>query len=686
MLKKADFLRNSIILTLFLTFGLVSISRAQDSTDLDKYFPHINILQSNNPPSGYYFLASRKVMNDTLKNYFAVIDRFGTPVYFKVVEGIAAFSQIYDGYIYMTEGPENAYYKIDSFFHKVDTFKTVGYPQDPHDFALDTVNGHYLVMAQNRRTVDMTQYGGVDNATVRDYVLQEFDAAHNLLQSFKTWEHYSFDDVNDNTPYVDLTANWIDYMHINSFCFDSDTGFLVSIRHFDEVSCIDRRSGDFIWRWGGKHNEFSFINDTLGFSHQHNVRKLRNGHITLFDNGNLHSQKISTVVEYALDTKNKTASLVRRLSHDPPVFTPFGGEEQVLPDGDRIISWGIRKPSFTEYFPDGSVALEMDFSFHSVCPRITRSNWKHKVFVTAVDTINFGMWDGYTESDYLLTLHNNTDSILKITGYLTRTDNFRVTDNLPVEIPAHGDKDITVAYFPENATTGYIQDVLTIQSEYPHLYLAQQVVLLGKKEDNDPPSVTILPDSANVPRDAVVTVTFSEPVRLKGGEELNYMNVDTLFSFMSNGGYGDPVPYNASVTSDKMHIVLTPDDSLAVDETYLVALGDVLEDYSGNAAAATSVKFSTGTEISAVKELTGHNFLIRPNPGTGRFILDLQDESPKKITVYTVTGQVSLMKEQVRESTYPLDLSSLDPGIYLIAIEPEGTGKPAEVLKVILQR
>jgi hypothetical protein len=86
--------------------------------------------------------------------------------------------------------------------------------------------------------------------------------------------------------------------------------------------------------------------------------------------------------------------------------------------------------------------------------------------------------------------------------------------------------------------------------------MAQQVYLTGKKEDNDPPQVTITPDTANVPRDAVITVTFSEPVRLRGGAELNHENVDTLFTFFSNGGYGDAIPYNATVATGRMQIVL----------------------------------------------------------------------------------------------------------------------------------
>ncbi len=683
MFRRSAFPRFCVVLGLFVTLGLFTSARAQDSTDLEKYFPPIRISQNHDPAPGYFFIATKKHFVDDV-NYFTIIDNYGTPVYFRLVNDMAAGIRVKDGYIYMLEGPEKIYFKIDSMFHKVDTFNTVGYALDGHDFALDE-NGHVLMMGRKLRTVDLTEYGGHVDATVKDLVLQEFDGEGNLLYTWKAWEHFSITDANEDSPLVDLTASTVDYLHANSVFFDSDTSFLLSCRHFDEITKIDRRTGDIIWRLGGKNNDFNFLNDTIRFSHPHTVRKLPNGDIMIFDNGNLHQPQVTSVVEYQLDEVNKTATLIRRQYHDPMLYADHGGGEQMLPGGDLLVYWGPATPSFTEYHPDGSVAIEMDYSAHSFATRVAKSTWKHKVFVTAVDTVNFGMWDGYTESEYLLTLHNNTDSVLKITGYLTRTTNFTVKDNFPVELPPHGDKDITIAYYPQDAQTGYITDVLTIQSEYPHLYLAQQVFLEGKKEDNDPPSVTITPDTANVPRDAVVTVTFSEPVRLQGGKELNYQNVDTLFTFLSNGGYGEAVPCNASVTTDKTQIILTPADSLAADETFLVALDEVLEDYSGNAAPATSVKFSTGTEISAVGKVRDHRFSVYPNPGNGKFILDLKDDTPKRITVYNITGQVCLQKEQVREKTFYLDLSPLDAGLYIIAVEPEGSGRPAEVLKVILQ-
>ena len=89
-----------------------------------------------------------------------------------------------------------------------------------------------------------------------------------------------------------------------------DGTLLLSSRHLDEIMKIDRQTGDIIWRWGGKNNEFTFVDDTRGFSHQHAVRRIPNGDVTLFDNGNFHSPPFSRALEYRLDELGKTATLV----------------------------------------------------------------------------------------------------------------------------------------------------------------------------------------------------------------------------------------------------------------------------------------------------------------------------------------------------------------------------------------
>ncbi|NOY36600.1 MAG: T9SS type A sorting domain-containing protein [Chlorobi bacterium] len=641
------------------------------TTDFDRYFPDITITKSNDPAPGYFFLATKKTYVDTAENYVAIIDNYGTPVYFRLADGKAAGMQVREDGIYFNEGQPKKYYHIDSMLIKTDTFNTEGYKLDGHDFDIDS-NRHVLLLGTNLVTMDLTSLGGLADATVKDKVVQEFDENGNLLFTWKALDHFEITDANENSPFVDFTASTVDYLHANSLTFDSDTSFLLSCRHFDEVTKIDRRTGVIIWRLGGKHNQFTFVNDTLKFSHPHTIRKLDNGNILIFDNGNFHNPPISSVMEYKLDEQAMTATLVRRQYHDPEIFANHAGGEMMLANGNLLVYWGEETPSFTEYHPDGSVAIEMDYSAHSFSNRVAKSSWSHKVFEPITDNVNFGMWDGYTESNYLLTVHNNTDSIFTLTGYATHTDNFYIRDTFPVEIPAHGDKDITVTFFPENAKTGFITDILTLQADYPHIYIASQVKLTGNKEDTQTPVVTIQPDTVNVPLTAVIQVDFTEPVRLTNGTDLNYQNIDSLFIFNKGGINGEAVPYNANINTDKTHIEIIPADSLLANQTYYVSLDAVLEDYSGNSIAPTSVQFSTGTSITAVDLLGTHPCRVFPNPGTGIFTFIFDNNIPKMMIIYDISGKEVYREKDITSPVYHLNLTKQKPGMYFFLIQSKG--------------
>ena len=90
-------------------------------------------------------------------------------------------------------------------------------------------------------------------------------------------------------PHHTINSQFIDYAHINSIHVDSDTTLVISSRHLDEITKINRISGEIIWRFGGLNNQFLFINDTAThgslltpFCHQHDARILENGNLTFF--------------------------------------------------------------------------------------------------------------------------------------------------------------------------------------------------------------------------------------------------------------------------------------------------------------------------------------------------------------------------------------------------------------------
>jgi hypothetical protein len=142
----------------------------------------------------------------------------------------------------------------------------------------------------------------------------------------------------------------------------------------DEITKISRTTGDVMWRLGGKHNQFTFLNDTLRFTYQHDIRRLPNGNITLFDNGNFHAPPCSRAVEYKLDEQAKTAELVWEYRHVPCLQAAATGNVQRLPNGNTLISWGTEH-TVTEVRPDASTALELNFSASFNTYRTLRYPW-----------------------------------------------------------------------------------------------------------------------------------------------------------------------------------------------------------------------------------------------------------------------------------------------------------------------
>ena len=97
-----------------------------------------------------------------------------------------------------------------------------------------------------------------------------------------------------------------DYIHVNAYELDADGNILASFRNTCEIVKINRMTGDIMWHMGGKQNQFTFIGENAAnaptyFTYQHSLVRLPNGNFMMFDNGNLHTNKVSRAVEYAVD-------------------------------------------------------------------------------------------------------------------------------------------------------------------------------------------------------------------------------------------------------------------------------------------------------------------------------------------------------------------------------------------------
>jgi hypothetical protein len=268
---------------------------------------------------------------------------------------------------------------LDSKFTKITNVKTVGFPTDNHDFMI-LPNGHYLLFGYDSLfNYDISGIVGQPKVvSAIGVVIQELDQDQKVVWQWRGWDEGNF--VPEDMQHPETVAGTImDATHSNSIDVDADGNILLSSRHLSEVTKIDRKTGQIIWRMGGKKNQFTFVNDTLGFSYQHSARYLPPSapgepyHLLLLDNGNYHPQPFSRAVEYAVDEKAMTATLVWQYDHDRSVFAQFMGNVQRLPNGNTMIGWGGSKtPSATEVHPDGSIAYEATISGNSVSYRVFR--------------------------------------------------------------------------------------------------------------------------------------------------------------------------------------------------------------------------------------------------------------------------------------------------------------------------
>ncbi len=334
-------------------------------------FPTFQIRVHDNPAPGKIFMSPLR--GTPRYTYLTILDENITPLfYLRRPQSLSDFKLHANGLMTFFDGRAQCIYLMNSAYAIIDSFRAASpYVIDGHDFQMLT-NGHVLMLLTDTRTVDMSVIvpGGNPAARVIGLVIHELDENKQVVFSWSSWDHFAITDA----THENLTAATIDYVHANAVEADTDGNILLSSRHMDEITKINRTSGEIMWRLGGINNQFTFINDSIRFSYQHDIRRLPNGNITLFDNGNFHSPRFSRAVEYRLNERQRTAELVWEYRNTPSIYAFATGNVQRLPNGNTLISWGTTN-TITEVRPDGTKALELQLSSLFTVYRTFRFPW-----------------------------------------------------------------------------------------------------------------------------------------------------------------------------------------------------------------------------------------------------------------------------------------------------------------------
>jgi hypothetical protein len=311
---------------------------------------------------GYLFLApyERRIGGTPYSAYVLIVDDWGELVYYQAIGNSGEDFKIQPGNLLsFTNDWRVGHRLLNQHYEDVGPVQAVGYRADFHDFQI-LPNGHKLLLIYEERAIDMSQLhpDGNPQATVVGCRIQEQDAGVAVVFSWSSFDHIPITDT-----VKDLSAERLDYMHCNAIEPDWDGHLLLSSRDIDEVTKINRHTGQVMWRLGGKGNQFEFVNgigaEDVAFAGQHDVRRVSTDTITLFDN-RLRASNYSRAVAYRLDEVTKVATLTWEYRHTPDIFSLIMANAQRLPNGNTLIGWGSGQPAITEVGPAGDLRLQVE--------------------------------------------------------------------------------------------------------------------------------------------------------------------------------------------------------------------------------------------------------------------------------------------------------------------------------------
>ena len=348
-------------------------------------FPDFEVLHFENPHSSSLFLHTMSEQNRSM----AIIDS-GLDVQWHVRSNHMGLDfKVNQNYLTYYNKIEGSWILANQMMNEVDTLMCEGsYVADYHDIQI-LENGNYLLQAYDSSFVDMSTIidGGQSVAWITGIlVIQMFDINHELISEWNAWDHL------DISQYINLNlqSDAIEWMHGNSIEWVGNNQILVSNRASNEILKIDLQSGEVIWHIGGPLNQFIFINDPKqGFRMQHDVRRLENGNISLFDNGVTHTPPISRALEYQINEEEKTAELVWEYTHQDSIVGFSMGSVQILPNENRLINWGSinnRGALITEVTTDKVVVLEIQFPNPHKIYKARKNDWAFSMGLLNGDT------------------------------------------------------------------------------------------------------------------------------------------------------------------------------------------------------------------------------------------------------------------------------------------------------------
>jgi Arylsulfotransferase (ASST) len=287
--------------------------------------------------------------------------------------------------------------------HAYNIIRTVhagnGYPMDLHEFEL-TKDGDALMTVYSPIRVHLPGTPDGKLSPLLDSIVQEVDVKTGLV----VWEWHSYGHIPlETSQATPQNSASYDAFHINAIQALKKHRVLISARDTSAVYKVDRASGRILWTLGGKGTDFNFGPGAL-FNLQHDAHMLRNGRISMFDDGagppmfNPYSRGLIL----QLDSRRHRATLVRQFARSNNTSAQSEGSLQRLPGGNVFVGFGS-EPFFSEFSSRGKLLLDASLPQDDGTYRTYRFPWsatpKTKPVIVAQrhGTVSlYASWNGAT--------------------------------------------------------------------------------------------------------------------------------------------------------------------------------------------------------------------------------------------------------------------------------------------------
>ncbi|HXX67986.1 MAG TPA: arylsulfotransferase family protein [Polyangiaceae bacterium] len=251
-----------------------------------------------------------------------------------------------------------------------------GLDADQHEFRL-TPQGTALITIYNAVPQDLSSVGGPANGEVIDGIVQEIEIATGaVILEWHSLDHVPLSESHQPPPPPTAGTTPYDYFHINAVSIDTDNNLLISSRHTWTVYKLNRRTGDIIWRLGGKSTDFA-LGPGAEFAWQHNPIAVDADTIRIFDNesNGVPVLPYSRVIWVKRDDASKTATLVQQIIHPDKLSAGSQGGSEGLDNGDTFVGWGA-VPRISEFDAQGNLLFDAELPTGYDTYRAYRHEWR----------------------------------------------------------------------------------------------------------------------------------------------------------------------------------------------------------------------------------------------------------------------------------------------------------------------